>query len=91
MVMGGDSHSKGRGFESQRRILDGHFFTLICCKNCIVCLKRPKMNEKEAGVGPFKKHILKLCTSQLTPFTNNQFYQFILNRRTKEVTLLEPI
>ena len=31
------------------------FFTLICCKNCIVCLKRPKINEKEAGVGPFLK------------------------------------
>ena len=31
-----------------------HFFTLICCKNCNdVCLKRPKINEKEAGVGPF--------------------------------------
>ena len=24
MVMGGDLCSKGRGFESQRRILDGH-------------------------------------------------------------------
>ena len=24
MVMGGDSRSKGRGFESQRRILDGN-------------------------------------------------------------------
>ena len=56
VVMGVDSRSKGRGFESQRRILDGHFFTLICCKNCIVCLKRPKINKKEAGVGPiFKK------------------------------------
>ena len=34
------------------------FFTLICCKNSIdVCLKRPKINEKEAGFGPnfFKK------------------------------------
>ena len=31
------------------------FFTFICCKNCIVCLKRPKINEKEAGVGPLKK------------------------------------
>ena len=30
-------------------------FTLICCKNCIVCLKRPKINEKEAGVVPFKR------------------------------------
>ena len=30
------------------------FFTLICCKKIIdVCLKRPKINEKEAGVGPF--------------------------------------
>ena len=49
MVMGGDSHSKGRGFESRHRILDGHFFTYICH----VCLKRPKINKKEAGVGPF--------------------------------------
>ena len=34
------------------------FFTLICCKNYIVCLKRPKINVKEAGVGPIflKKH-----------------------------------
>ena len=33
----------------------GHFFALICCHNCIVCLKKPKINEKEAGVGPFLK------------------------------------
>ena len=55
MVMGDDSHLKGRGFESQHRIQDGHwdFFLIpICCKICNVCLKRPK-NEKEAGVGPF--------------------------------------
>ena len=63
VVMGGGSRSKGRGFESRRRILDGHFFTFICCKNCNVCLKRPKINEKEAGIGPFflkkeKKYIL---------------------------------
>ena len=56
VVMGDDSCSKGCGFESWHRILDGHdIFTLICCKNCIVCLKRPKINEKEAGVDPFKK------------------------------------
>ena len=24
VVMGGDLHSKGRGFESRRRVLDGH-------------------------------------------------------------------
>ena len=27
-----------------------HFFTLTCCKNCIACLKRLKINEKEAGI-----------------------------------------
>ena len=59
--MGDDSCSKGHGFESQCCILDGHIFTLICCKNCIVCLKRPKINENEAGVGPFKKDF-ELCS-----------------------------
>ena len=29
------------------------FFTLICCKNCIVCLKRLKINKKEAGLANF--------------------------------------
>ena len=53
MVMGRDSRSIGHGFDSRHRILDGHFFTHICCKNCNVCLKRPKINEKEAGVGSF--------------------------------------
>ena len=32
-----------------------HFFTMICC---IVCLKRSQINEKEAGVGPFKNNII---------------------------------
>ena len=27
VVMGGDSCSEGRGFESRHSILDGHFFT----------------------------------------------------------------
>ena len=53
VVIGGDSRFEGRGFESWRHILDGHFFTLICCKNCIVCLKRLKINEKEAMIGTF--------------------------------------
>ena len=57
MVMGDDSCSKGRGFESRRRILDGHFFTFICCKNCNVCLKKTEnKNKKEAGVGPIFKN-----------------------------------
>ena len=55
MVMGRDSRSEGHRFESRHCILDGHFFTYICCKNCHVCLKTPKINEKEAGIGPFFK------------------------------------
>ena len=56
MVMRRDSRSEGHGFKYQDHILDGHFFTYICCKNCNdVCLKRPKINKKEAGVGPFFK------------------------------------
>ena len=32
------------------------FFQIDCAKNCNFCLKSPKINEKEAGVGPsFKK------------------------------------
>ena len=38
------------------------FFTLICCKNCInVCLKRPKINEKETGVDLFLKRKYLNC------------------------------
>ena len=57
MVKGDESCSKGCGFESQRHILDGHFFTLICCKNCCVCLNGPKIKRKKSGIGPFKKRI----------------------------------
>ena len=52
MVMGGDSYSKSREFESWHCVLDGHFFKyLIVVKICNVCLKRRK-NEKEAGGWP---------------------------------------
>ena len=54
MVMGRVSCSKGGGFDFRRRVLDRNdtFLKLICCKNCIVCLKRLKI-KIEAGVGPF--------------------------------------
>ena len=55
VVMGGDSRSKVRGFESQHRILDGHFSHIFVVKICNVCLNRPKINEKEAGLAHFKK------------------------------------
>ena len=42
--------------QSQSWILDGHFFTCICWKNCNNCLKRQK-NETEAGDSPFIKGI----------------------------------
>ena len=51
VVMGRDLRSRGRGFNSRHPILDGHFFTYICWKNCNdVCLK-----INESGLGPFKK------------------------------------
>ena len=44
VVMGDDSCSRGHGFKSQHCILDGHDIFHIG-KNCIVCLKRPKINN----------------------------------------------
>ena len=38
--------------------MDMTFFTLIFCKNCNdVCLKRPKISEKEVEVGYFKNYL----------------------------------
>ena len=60
MVMGDDSCSRGRGFKSRHHILDGQdiFSTLICCKNCIVRLKKTenKINEKRPGLAHFFKN-----------------------------------
>ena len=36
----GYSCSEGCGFKPLRHILDGHFFTYMCCKNSNVCMKR---------------------------------------------------
>ena len=53
MVMGDDSCSYGREFKSQRRILDGHFLTLICCKNGIDdCLKKTENKRKRGRFWP---------------------------------------
>ena len=52
-VMGEDSCSRGLEFKCQHQTLGKHFH--ICFKNCIVCLKRSKMNEKESGDFPFLK------------------------------------
>ena len=59
MVMGGDSCSEGRGFESQHHIPDGHFSHLIVVK-IVMLFEKTKINEKEAGDGPFKKSLLPM-------------------------------
>ena len=48
-VMGGDLHSKGRGFESRRRILHG----LDIFSHCIVCLKNTENKQKRGWDAPF--------------------------------------
>ena len=53
-VKGESPYSRGHRFESQQQILDGHFIPLIWCKNCAVCVKRPK----EAGDGTFKTFVV---------------------------------
>ena len=59
MVMGDDSCLRGRGFESQNCMQEMTFFTLIWCKNCIVCLKRPKINRKRGRGWLIKKIFAK--------------------------------
>ena len=54
MVMEGDSCSKDRGFESRRQILYGHdIFSHRFVVKIVLFVERPKINEKEAAVGPF--------------------------------------
>ena len=57
---GYESCLRGRGFESRRCILDGHFSHWFVVKIVTVFVWiEPKIKEKEAEVGPFKK-LLKL-------------------------------
>ena len=65
MVTGGDSCSKDCGFESLHHILDGQFFTFICCKNCNVCLIRKNPKKRQVVAHFLKKYFknvyLLLC------------------------------
>ena len=68
VVMEGDSSSVGHGFKSQHRILDGHFFSFICCKDFSVYLiKRGRGWSifKNKVVRPNHKftNYLKVCRS----------------------------
>ena len=54
MVMGGDSRSKVRGFESRCRMLDGHNIFHIYLLLELLCLfEKTKLNKEEAEDGPF--------------------------------------
>ena len=55
VVMGGDLYSERSWVRIPAPYTGWTFFTWVCCINCNVCLKRPKINAKEAGDGPFKK------------------------------------
>ena len=60
MVMGDNSCLRGCGFKSRFHIIGWalHFSHWVFVK-CIVCSKRPKINEKETGVGPLKIPLTK--------------------------------
>ena len=60
VVMGGDSWSEGCGFKSKHCILDGHSFSLICCKNCNVCLKETENKRKRGWEWPNLKGQIKI-------------------------------
>ena len=66
MVMGDDSCSRGCGFESRRCILDGYFSHRFVVK-IVLCLKRSKINKKDAGDG----HFLKKTTNLLSRYYNH--------------------
>ena len=75
VVMGDDSCTRGRGFESQHWILDGHFLAFICCKNCILCLfeKRPKIRKRCWGWPIKNKHLVTKILNKLLPFFHGSF------------------
>ena len=56
MVTGGDSCSRGLGSNLSTGYLIDIFH--ICCKNCIICSKRPKINKKYPGDGMFLKAVI---------------------------------
>ena len=84
MVKGDDSCLKGRGFKSLCHILDGHFFTLFCCKKCL--LEKTENKQKEARVGPFLSRKRQTSTAAKVNGQNGsiclvQFLPFILKTR----------
>ena len=56
MVIGGDSHSEGCGFESQCRMLDGHDIDLLLKLYCL--FEKTKKTKKRPGSAHYLKNIL---------------------------------
>ena len=82
VVLEGHSCSKGCGFKSRYNILDGHFFTLFLCKNCIVCLKRPKIIKKRGQGWPIfwqSKFLIKQVFENSSKSQQIFFYIFRLS------------
>ena len=67
VVMGGDSRFEGHGFESQRHILDGYFFTLFFVKLYWCLFEKTKNKQKNR---PGMAHFLKKNV-------NSYFYKII--------------
>ena len=57
------------------------FFTLICCTICIVCLKRPKLNEKEAWIGTFFRKTITTILYSLTALHAKRDHYDLLRAR----------
>ena len=55
MVIGGDSYFEGRRFEPGTPYWMDIFSHIFVVKICNECLKRPKINKKEAGLAHLKK------------------------------------
>ena len=70
MVMGVDSCSKGRGFESRRRILDGHDIFHIHLLLKLYCLFEKTENKQKKGRGwpIFKKKTKSVVASMESLF-----------------------
>ena len=65
VVMGGDSCSKDRKFESQHRILDGQFFTYLFLVKFVMCGWKDKNKWKRGRGWPIlKKQSHRLITSK---------------------------
>ena len=96
VVIGDDSCLTGHGFESLCHILDGHFFTLICCKTCIFVWKDRKWMKKRPRLAHFIRftslctnwfHITDISGSQrkLIPNTNGLQWFKLLNIPHEEI------